>query len=102
VTAHTPGPWIFDVDNIGADFSEGYGIYTEASGKALAHIPTGGDPGNGVGAANARLIAVAPDFYDAAVLLLSQYDAEPDFTMGGRLTNEPFLLFRAAIAKVKA
>lgn len=36
-----------------------------------------------------------------ALLLLEQYDASGDFTMGGKLTNQPFLLLRAAAAKVQ-
>lgn len=36
-----------------------------------------------------------------AELLLHQYDASGDFVMGGKLTNEPFLRFRAAIAQVR-
>lgn len=49
--------------------------------------------------ANARLIAAAPDLYEACRLLIEQYDSGPDFTMGGNLTNAPFTLARAAIAK---
>ena len=51
--------------------------------------------------ADARLIAAAPDLMAAAELLLQQYDSSGDFTMGGNLTNEPFLLFRAALARAK-
>ena len=35
---------------------------------------------------------------EAGTLLLEQYDAVPDFTMGGKLTNEPFMLMRTALA----
>jgi hypothetical protein len=34
----------------------------------------------------------------ACELLMQQYDAETEFTMGGALTNEPFLRIRAALA----
>ena len=63
--------------------------------------------------ANAMLIAAAPEtaaerdrlresnasLIEAAELLLRQYDSSGDFTMGGNLTNEPFLKFRAALAR---
>ena len=48
---------------------------------------------------NARLIAAAPEMLEALSLLVDQYDSSGDFTMGGNLTNEPFLMARAAIAK---
>ena len=41
------------------------------------------------------------DLLAAAELLLQQYDSSGDFTMGGNLTNEPFLMFRAALARAK-
>ena len=37
----------------------------------------------------------------AAKLLLAQYDSSGDFTMGGNLTNKPFLMFRAALEKME-
>ena len=50
--------------------------------------------------ANARLISAAPDLLAAVQLLMEQYDSSPDhFIMGGDLTNKPFLMARAAIAK---
>lgn len=52
-----------------------------------------------VNEANMRLIAAAPDLLAAAMELMQQYDSSGDFTMGGNLTNQPFLKFRAAIAK---
>ena len=50
---------------------------------------------------NARLIAAAPDMLKALLLLVDQYDSSGDFTMGGNLTNGPFLKPRAAIAKAR-
>lgn len=49
--------------------------------------------------ANARLIAAAHDMLAALVKLMEQYDSGPDFSMGGNLTNEPFLMARAALQK---
>lgn len=48
---------------------------------------------------DALLFAAAPDMLKALLLLVDQYDSSDDFTMGGNLTNEPFLMARAAIAK---
>mgnify|MGYP001562258137 CR=1 FL=1 len=45
--------------------------------------------------------SIHDDLVAAAKLLLQQYDSSGDFTMGGNLTNEPFLLFRAALARAK-
>jgi hypothetical protein len=61
--------------------------------RVLAYFPTAS------AMVNARLICAAPDLLEAVQLLLSQYDSSPDFTMGGNLTNEPFLMARAAIEK---
>ena len=36
---------------------------------------------------------------EAAILLMTQYDSLDDFVMGGNLTNEPFIMFRAALDK---
>jgi len=37
---------------------------------------------------------------EVASLLLSQYDASGDFTMGGKLTNKPFLMFAALLKEL--
>lgn len=41
------------------------------------------------------------ELFAALEILVNQYDSSPDFTMGGNLTNEGFLLGRAAIEKAK-
>jgi hypothetical protein len=67
-----------------------------ASGdKVIAYFPTLSAMGN------ANLIAAAPDMLEALRLLLDQYDSFDEFTMGGGLTNEPFLMARAAVAKAE-
>lgn len=56
--AHTPGPWVKRSAILtGAD-----GSYVVAAGLGLG---LGSDNGDGVRAANARLIAAAPDLLDA-------------------------------------
>lgn len=50
---------------------------------------------------DARLIASAPEMYEALKILVSQYEDSGDFTMGGRLTNEGFLKGKAALKKAE-
>ena len=52
-----------------------------------------------VNLANARAISALPDLITACQLLIEQYRAVPEFTMGGKLTNEPFLLVMEALKK---
>lgn len=52
-------------------------------------------------AANAMLIASAPDLLEALRAIVSQYDAAPDGPLGKGFTNGPFLAARAAIAKAE-
>ena len=105
---HTPGPW-----RVGEQDSHG-GIGIVNGDHAIAtvylneintrwkHGPdTINQPVNREAKANAQLIAAAPDLLAAAELLLQQYDSNGDFTMGGNLTNEPFLMFRAVLARIK-
>jgi hypothetical protein len=69
----TSGPWIFDVQNIVKDFDSGYGIYTDPYTTTIVHVPcsirTETALGVGVPEANARLIAAAPDMYEALKIL---------------------------------
>lgn len=46
-----------------------------------------------------RAISALPDLITACQLLIEQYQAVPEFTMGGKLTNEPFLLVMEALKK---
>lgn len=41
------------------------------------------------------------ELLEGAKLLIEQYDSSGDFTMGGQLTNKPFSMLKAAIAKVE-
>src|SRR5688500_12514961 len=59
MSAHTPGPWVFDVENVGCDYNIGFGVTPATSGTTLAHIPCRANDGNAE--ANARLIAAAPE-----------------------------------------
>lgn len=84
---HTPGPW----DPIGCAIYAGEIKIAEFIGITWERMLEN--------EANINLIASAPDMLEALSLLVDQYDSSGDFTMGGNLTNEPFLMARAAIAK---
>lgn len=88
---HTPGPWAISPCNDGLEITSGrYRVAHLGESVRCPEI----EP-----KANARLIAAAPELLGALIKLMDQYDSNPDFTMGGNLTNEPFLMARAAIAK---
>jgi hypothetical protein len=101
---HIQGPWEIEhcINEDGSKFItiNGQGPH----GAWLADIQAGNIDGKPADVterhlANARLIAAAPDLLSALQLLMDQYDSSPDFTMGGNLTNAPFIMARAAIAK---
>lgn len=46
-----------------------------------------------------ELFAAAPELLAACKLLIKQYDESGDFVMGGKLTNQPFLMAEAALKK---
>jgi hypothetical protein len=74
MSAHTPGPW-YSYDNVpGA--SIGYRAIVDANGDTIC-VPSP------MGGANARLIAAAPNLYEALELML----AMPEFD-GTKETSE--------------
>lgn len=90
---HTPGPW--EAVDKRPDGFRGYSIFH--GDQFVAHV---GDSDSVTPIdANARLIAAAPELLEACELLIEQYEASGDFTIGGKLTNRPFSMARAAIAK---
>lgn len=101
--AHTPGPWV-------ADFGEAFHI-RPPEGGTLAQVTflkgrggLGGRRDADECAANARLIAAAPDLLEALEAMLSHSDGW-DVTQlrkrwGEQVVNE-ILTARAAIAKAK-
>ena len=91
---HTPGPWVTSFSDVVRD-SKGRKI----ADCELTPFDERPEPANREDIANALLIAAAPDMLEALEFLMEQYDSSGDFTMGGDLTNKPFLMARAAIAK---
>lgn len=85
---HTPGPWFARYGGLSGVFnSSEVLLVTSECANTIQNE------------ANARLISAAPDMLAALVKLMEQYDSSPDFTMGGYLTNEPFLMARDALKK---
>ena len=89
--AHTPGPWFYNRDEGGI---HGHAIST--GDYIICDLPDGGDGAAPHTEANARLIAVAPDLFDAAVLVIDSWssgdlagavrmlDAAVAYAIGGR------------------
>lgn len=72
---HTPGPWEFVSKLTASENHRGYFIRAEKAtrnGKwALAEVQPGDEDGK-LGAANARLIAAAPDLLAACIVAFNQ------------------------------
>lgn len=86
MSKHTPGPWIFYADTPSTD--PNWHIVTTANRmRVLANVHI--EPGNAMDAANARLIAAAPDLLEALQGVLRVADRQTD----------EFDAARAAIAK---
>lgn len=96
---HTPGPWQTDRNNVHA--GQIATIHHCKGNDWIEVWSTNWPEDEDTQEANARLIAAAPELLAALEILVSQYDSSSDFTMGGNLTNEGFLLGRAAIEKAK-
>lgn len=101
-TAHTPGSWETNVDDFGASNTGGayVGVYDDF-GKTLAHVlcrDIVGSGGENPYAANARLIAAAPDLLEALEAALSYIEGE-EIVMGSPCATGNIV--RAAIARAK-
>lgn len=77
-TTHTPGPW-----RIGVPDENGWGIYKNSGGYAIAVVPIVYDYPQ---IANARLIAAAPELLEACKLLVAYAeDVEDEYSSGAFL-----------------
>ncbi len=100
--------------------AHGNGVHAGMEAVAVAFDPNQGRDATGVAPTNAKLIAaswnacvavnpanpiaaaeVIPALVNACTLLMEQYGAVTEFTMGGKLTNEPFLLIEAALKQMQ-
>src|SRR5437899_10251298 len=102
---HTPGPWRISGDHLGTKLliEHGYSFQSIRS-PFIASVYT--DDGKLPQAANARLIAAAPDLLEALTLhvlpFLSRFPQHPsgnerEFSEAGKVAD----IVRAAIAKVR-
>jgi len=89
-STHTPGPWIVPDGGIRPT------VYTE-DGQHIATLYDCGD----VMEANARLIAAAPDMYDALKALFDE-DGPVRVTVAGKLIDLVAVVDRARAALAKA
>lgn len=78
----TPGPWMYQATASDHD----YIVYPESTGRDVALVRDFNE-------ANARLIAAAPDLYEALRLAISEGDMGPTGTAGKAA--------RAAVAKAE-
>lgn len=68
-TEHTPGPWQFEVNELGTVIAkDGYSIGSAFGSRAI----TGGDLPH---EANGRLIAASPELLEACELALAAFDS---------------------------
>ncbi len=77
---HTPGPWIYsEADDQIHAASTGLGTYKKGGTIAVAIVSTwGGEPPLQEAAANARLIAAAPELLAALELALEYFEGRED------------------------
>jgi hypothetical protein len=66
--SHTPGPWFYNRDEGGI-----HGHVISTGDYIICDLPDAGDGAAPQTEANARLIAVAPDLLDAAVLVIDSW-----------------------------
>ena len=104
MSSHTPGPWVVrkgdewtrDVVTDHGEMPDGSRNYWNVASANIRRDEC---------EANARLIAAAPDLFDAAKLVLAWYEAEndftkePDFYKRVEMCRVSEVALRAAIAK---
>ena len=97
-TKHTPGPWITFVPNVGdpQEKDERGNLYWEIRPESLAFDSTYLDVTGWMSESNARLIAAAPELFEALKKLVGYHDG-----MVGdyHIENHALPEARAAIAK---
>lgn len=103
-TKWTPGPWTWDA---ALDHNWDVQVWSSPNSR-VCFVAHDGENGNPTGQANARLIASAPDLYEAlaaselvmtALAAISKHMLEP-FVSGAQLTSA-LVAARAALAKAR-
>lgn len=91
--AYTPGPWYVDWES--SDLFSQFSARAWINADGLHHIGYVDGPNSGERAANARLIAAAPDLLEALILLVAGIENSVSDTY------IPLVKARAAITKVE-
>jgi hypothetical protein len=108
VEGFTPGPWrlVEDLDQIGKASHRVYSVHADVPTRAGSYAFCGlaritADRGDAILEANARLIAAAPDLYEALTLACEQIADLRHFanSNGGMIDEEQFTEGLAALAK---
>lgn len=104
---HTPGPWAYELVQT-SDPAYKYAVMRNGRGWWLTLVTGGQDNSKGEGEANARLIAAAPELYEAAKMFEDLMTTWPDeFRMEAKCIAATMTAgsmiekFRNAIAKVE-
>lgn len=92
---HTPGPWHI-IKHATPAYSPQFGIYAEGQQNDLAHVI------NDNAAANAKLIAAAPELMAACEAAMAFAEGHPDRTVGWHdLRLQLCVMLRSAIARAE-
>ena len=70
VKPHTPGPWFYNRDEGGI-----HGHVISTGDYIICDLPDAGDAAAPQTEANARLISVAPDLFDAAMRVIDRWSS---------------------------
>lgn len=102
MSKHTPGPWVRKNGN--PTFVPLRAHHCEKLGFSIGFVSLDDNDGCGEPAANARLIAAAPELLEAARLVIAWYEAEcdpskTDFYQRMQMCRDSEDALRAAIAK---
>lgn len=98
MSKHTPGPWEAHVDGFGCSNTGGPYVAVSCDGVAIAHVLCGdrtGSRGDYPFAANARLIAAAPELLEALNRVMQEWNERKFLTLATRQTVD------AVIAKAE-
>lgn len=103
-TKHTPGPWIYYVDAPTTE-PDWHVVTTANKMRVIANVHI--EPGNATDAANARLIAAAPELLAAARALVAYINSMPTDNekcrvLSTALNNSAGQALKDAIAKATA
>jgi hypothetical protein len=99
----TPGPWLVDEGGIRCDHSHNYGIVAQVhEGHVYSEYTSDSPTLDFANAADARLVAAAPELYDTIRRVADQLVSIEGRTKGDRLRlRDQLAVLRAALAKAR-